>query len=599
MARKKAMSQVREIRTTLRSKSFERYAQLLGRLLRDHRWDALSPLASALRQRDWMGVYLAADSLSSQQYDGATEHFVANQFALLIKKYPFPKGTLPFDPKRNAIDTFRAAERRCARINRKFILLRTNPVRDRFRKETIRARQFIYRTIGAEPCIASVLEKCDFGPGASIDVHGDATSYLAKLMAERWTVTPEAIDLSVAAVLANHHLLEQNCPKSPDGRYTCYDLEHAERNVRRKLKIVDHNKISFVPKTAKTERTIAVEPLLNGFVQKGFDLVLREKLKLIGIDLADQSRNQRMAREGSYDEEDGYVTIDMKSASDSLSQGIVSTLLPSAWHKALSCVRSPGYTLNGRRDDYHKYVSMGNGFCFPLETLVFASACFAAGARRPGRDFSVYGDDIIVRKSVAQKVICLLRHWGFRTNTDKTFLEGPFRESCGEDWFGGNSVRPMTLDYDFGSVESIIKFLNIQRHRERTKVFFSTTRELVFSWLPESHAFRRPPLGGTDDGAVDSEWDEFMTCSHARFKNGHWSWSELAAVPVRDGKSLEAAASTGSYLMSVSLRGAKSVPSGRFSFLPDVTLRRKTKTRVVRKRYSSGSNWTPGSPRGL
>lgn len=80
------------LRKSLRANSFPRYAGLLRQLLASHReYTFLQPLSDALRRKDWKEVYIAADSLSSQKYDDATQHFVANQFALLVKKVSIPE----------------------------------------------------------------------------------------------------------------------------------------------------------------------------------------------------------------------------------------------------------------------------------------------------------------------------------------------------------------------------------------------------------------------------------------------------------------------------------------------------------------------------
>jgi len=59
-----------------------------------------------LRRRDFLELYKAADSLSSQEYEDATSHFVANQFCLLIKKYPWPSDKLDLGPRDNAVRHF-------------------------------------------------------------------------------------------------------------------------------------------------------------------------------------------------------------------------------------------------------------------------------------------------------------------------------------------------------------------------------------------------------------------------------------------------------------------------------------------------------------
>jgi hypothetical protein len=89
---------------------------------------------------------------------------------------------------------------------------------------------------------------------------------------------------------------------------------------------------------------------------------------------------------------------------------------------------------------------MGNGYTFELETLIFLSVSIvcaeeAQKANLPGVDILVYGDDIIVPTGTSATLIPVLKYLGFETNASKTFLTGPFRESCGGDFFNGMAVR--------------------------------------------------------------------------------------------------------------------------------------------------------------
>lgn len=583
------------LRTSLRTHSFPRYVELLGQLLASYRdCSFLRPLADAWRRRDWEGVYIAADSLSSQKYDDATQHFVANQFALLVKKYPFPKGILDLQPEKRATKTFLSSEKRMGLVNRKFAFLNHSRSRDRFRVKAVAARRWIRTLLGPTPSYRSVLSQCDFGSGASLGVHGNATHILAKLNSEKWSVTPGAFHHGFAGIMANYHYLEQLLPKGPDGVMVCYDYEYAFEAYKRRVHVVNNNKLSFVPKTAKTHRVIAVEPLLNGFVQKGIDLEMRKRLKRVGIDLRSQSRNQEMAREGSRtDDDESFVTIDLSSASDSISIELVRYLLPDDWFRLLDRTRSKYYSLNDLTSRYNKFCSMGNGFCFPLETIIFASACFSSGCGKPGVDFMVYGDDIIVRKKYASDVLALLAHWGFKMNADKTFLEGPFRESCGSDWFGGEDVRPFTLDYGLDSLENLFKFLNLSRRSPRTEMFFGSVRGSVVRLIPVLYQFWRP-LPGNPDSGIDTTGDEHLYSKNCRYDkvSASWSWRELVHVPITDFDRLDACRNE-PWLIGVALRGSASVPRGTFAGLPDVTFRVLTRAKVVRKGYSSTSNWLP------
>jgi hypothetical protein len=454
--------QLRSENKRLASQSFLLYRRMLGALLSSHRqYDFLKPLSDAVRRKDWVEVYSSADFLSKQKYLDATSHLVANQFSLLIKKYPWDPKMISKDPLSAAENSFFSADRRCGRVNRKFQILIKDPSKDRYYEEGIRAMSWIRSVIGTEPCYADILRDCEFGQGASVGVHGDATHIVKKLASPVWTVTPSTIHHAFGGLLHNFHYLEQFLIRRDDGM-VCYDYDDAYDKYHARIRMVHSNKISFVPKTAATHRSVAVEPLLNGYVQKGIDQVLRRKLKRRGIDLSDQSRNQEFAREGSTDDSDaGFVTLDLRGASNSVARESVKYLLPPDWYRLLDNTRSKYMEYRGKEMRYEMLCSMGNGFCFPIETLIFAAICVACGCGSPGVDFLVYGDDIIVRKRYADQVIKVLKHYGYSLNMDKSFIDGPFRESCGADWFDGKDVRPFTLDYKLDSIQNIFKFCNL------------------------------------------------------------------------------------------------------------------------------------------
>jgi hypothetical protein len=53
----------------------------------------------------------------------------------------------------------------------------------------------------------------------------------------------------------------------------------------------------------------------------------------------------------------------------------------------------------------------------------------------------VFGDDIVVTDDIYHRVVHLLTLIGCKVNTAKSFLEGPFKESCGHDYFRGLNIR--------------------------------------------------------------------------------------------------------------------------------------------------------------
>lgn len=204
----------------------------------------------------------------------------------------------------------------------------------------------------------------------------------------------------------------------------------------------EYNRIAFVPKNWATHRTIACEPTGALPIQLVVDKFVKRCLRKWGIDLSSQAWNQELARVGSLTGE--YCTVDLEWASDCLAMNALAWLLPPEWYRFLCTIRSSCYQSEVLGSGvYAKFSSMGNGCTFTLETLVFAAACLAIGAKP--REFAVYGDDLIVKTELYGQLTAVLRFLGFRTNGSKSFSTGVFRESCGADWVEGRNVTPFYL----------------------------------------------------------------------------------------------------------------------------------------------------------
>jgi hypothetical protein len=210
-------------------------------------------------------------------------------------------------------------------------------------------------------------------------------------------------------------------------------------------------KLSFVPKDCTKHRSIVVEPILNGLLQKGIGDYMKHRLKLHGLDLSDQTRNQKLARKGSID--GSLATIDLSMASDCISRGLVWSLLPSPWADLLDSARSDQVTykhpISGEILNFviEKFSSMGNAYTFELESLIFYSLVSGVcqHLRISPSDISVYGDDIICPVAAYPLLSQVLEDCGFVLNRNKTFSTGPFRESCGTDYLEGIDIRPFYL----------------------------------------------------------------------------------------------------------------------------------------------------------
>lgn len=212
------------------------------------------------------------------------------------------------------------------------------------------------------------------------------------------------------------------------------------------------NRFTSVAKDSTKNRGICVEPSLNVGYQLSVGSHIRERLYTVaGIDIkgrpgrpetSAQSVHRRLARAASVQR--NLSTLDLSNASDTISLVLVKLLLPKGWFDLLSALRSPETNVNGQWIKLHKFSSMGNGFTFELETLLFfaiAKAIYKDGF------VSAYGDDLIVPHDESESLRPALKFFGFVVNRSKSFTSSahPFRESCGGDYLCGEAVRPIYL----------------------------------------------------------------------------------------------------------------------------------------------------------
>lgn len=221
-----------------------------------------------------------------------------------------------------------------------------------------------------------------------------------------------------------------------------------------------------VPKTNLKNRGICTQPSANMALQLAIHgLLVRVLRESFGIDLkVQQSRNRHLAKLGSKQVWHGekrswkFATLDMSRASN-FPMAFVRMLLPKSFYRFLCLIRSPFIEIEGQRVRKHMFSTMGNGFTFSLMTLLFSAIVkalyVAAGLPEFDLDpitgkkiqtWAVYGDDIIVDVSVFQALTKVLESLGNIVNRNKSFSEGPFRESCGGDYYDGYPVRPVFLE---------------------------------------------------------------------------------------------------------------------------------------------------------
>lgn len=271
-----------------------------------------------------------------------------------------------------------------------------------------------------------IFEGCGFGPGAVFHSKGEKLrSLLEKIGGHVHTCTPMLRSL-IIPVLQSH-----------------YPSWAEVLSAGAKLDVVPGNRLAFVHKDKAKCRTIAVEPSLNVFVQKGIGSWLFKMLNnRFGIDLRDQQKNRDLAKLGS---ESGHTaTIDLSDASDRIPLELVRFLVPRDWFALLSSARSSMSRLpDGSWVKNHAFSSQGNGFTFPLETLIFYTLVESARVEGSRQFLTCYGDDIIVPVCDYDRAVKALSAAGAIVNLTKSFSVGGFRESCGGDYLFGIPVRPV------------------------------------------------------------------------------------------------------------------------------------------------------------
>lgn len=325
-----------------------------------------------------------------------------------------------------SLEKFFEAEATCKAFNHR---LRSKPLRGRAGDILHIARGKISYLLGdVTRLIPEIMSMSRWGGGSSSSVSGE-------MFTERYNKVSSYFDVTTRLVPYEKALREE-LPFAPV----------------RELRVRPGNVVTTVPKNIRTDRTIAVEPTVNALLQRGVGMVLRRKLRRWGVDLTSQTMNQDLAKLGSVD--GSFATIDLSAASDTISRGIVEFLLPREWVSFLELLRSESYRvpkgIGSLKQEvlgvYHKHSSMGNGYTFELETLIFASIVLATRDYcNSYKEFAVYGDDIVVSTDIAPYVVGCLRTAGFSTNHEKSFLRGPFRESCGEEFFRGTRCTPVYL----------------------------------------------------------------------------------------------------------------------------------------------------------
>jgi hypothetical protein len=481
--------------------------------------------------------------------------------------------------KKAAMDKFYKFERQCGETNDR--LRRNLPSPSLTNDEDCWLRNAVtskIRLILEDFSPEEFVDSCNWGPGVTTLLKGSHVSAANKFQSETG-ITRDLYAFvkpwfAEAFPMCALHLWSLEADQSNDG----FTFEKG-------------NVIVTVPKNSKTDRVIAIEPGWNLWFQKGIGAMIRRRLARFGVDLNNQSKNQQFSHEGAFD---GHLaTIDFSSASDSISIETVREVLPYKWFQILDIVRSKVGVSSEGVVRWKKFSSMGNGFTFELESLIFfAAACVACDfCHISCSDISVFGDDVIIPVGAVDVFSRLCQTLGFTVNAQKSFSSGPFRESCGSHYFEALDCKPVYLKGKLQTFQSLFKLLNAVRllaHRFGLNRFcdrrFLPTWRSLYKRVPKPLRLGIPR--GFGDGGIIMNFDEARPSLAPRSNELTWEgYSIRMVLEIGVTQSFDAPG-----LLLDRVRGGSTVAYGNC-----YTLRGQVKTRVSRVFIPSWYNlgeWT-------
>lgn len=416
-------------------------------------------LSCAIRLRYDEFDQIARASVDPRSYASHAAFVLDEVSVSFLRKY----GPLPskIDKAKEALKAFTQSEEECYAANQRIVHLRDGylSLADCAVVDALnRAKAFCSRVLGRLPDDLNPR----FGPGTAVGL-------------SQYTTVCDKLS-SVPTYYGYFPLLQSMFPPT------------WERAIGyRRPSEVPGNRFTTVPKDAKTDRGICIEAGLNVYVQLGIGAEIRSRLRRkAGIDLTTgQDLHRLLAQMASVDSSlHSLATIDLSRASDTLCTELVRWLIPEPWFELLDSVRAKRTLVEGKWVRLNKFSSMGNGFTFELETLVFLALMQAAAPdERVGSSLFAYGDDLLCPITAAPAVVGLLRWAGFTPNPRKTFTDGPFRESCGGDFFDGVPVRAYYLKDEPREPSDWISIVNgIRALSERTSSYGRPDHWLLDAW---------------------------------------------------------------------------------------------------------------------
>jgi len=275
--------------------------------------------------------------------------------------YLFYKYELPYDSdlEQAVIDQFRIAEQELSAHHDLFSeiaeLVDSNP--DGFHRVFPVSRRTLIRR--ARILLAEVFSS--FDPKDIYPKHGPGAVSTKEKLWDKYTWTSMSPRLVEQYPLDEYFYASLNAVCDNYHRFS--EIDYRETPA----------KVILVPKDSRGPRLISCEPLAMQWIQQGLGRAMvrhveRHPLTKWSVHFTHQTYNQYGALLGSA--RGNYATLDLKEASDRVSNGLVRLLFPEPLLSALQSCRSQSTVLpSGEIQMLNKFAPMGSALCFPVMAL--------------------------------------------------------------------------------------------------------------------------------------------------------------------------------------------------------------------------------------
>jgi hypothetical protein len=377
------------------------------------------------------------------------------------------------------------------------------------------AREFLFSWFEQQslddPAITMARIECAarFGPGRSVGL-GDKPSLLYFKVGD-------------SAQTAGSEFIRSWYESSVLYNPVCEAAEMARQARHGRAEVQMSGNLSFVPKSYQKRRIVVTEPSLSTYFQLGLGECMEDVLRRnTGIDLSTQSvKNAELARIGSID--GSYATMDLTQCSDYISLALVEYMFPPSLVRWIKILRTGSVRLPDKSVLALDMVStMGNGFTFPLQTVLLTSLVLGVydtlGIKS---EFGVFGDDIAIDQAAYDLLVRVLTELGLKVNLAKSFNAGPFRESCGHDYYYGHECRGVYLKRYASDQDLFSCFNRLSLWSAQHQIPLQRTLTTILSILTEDIPLI-PPDESVDAGIIvpNPIWDAD--------ENGCWSYHAFA-----------------------------------------------------------------------